>query len=89
MVEAGVGLVDQQPVVAGAPAGQREPAVTLVDQRGVVAAGLAALDVDVEDRLLAAVRGEGEAVAALALVVTQVEETLETAAGETAVPGDD
>ena len=29
------------------------------------------------------------AVVALALVVTQVEETLETAAGETAVPGDD
>jgi hypothetical protein len=63
LVETGVALRDDDAVVARAPAGQREPAVALVDQFSVLALFVPALHVDVEHGLVAAVRGEGDAVA--------------------------
>jgi len=63
LVETGVSLLNDETVVTGRPARQREPAVACIDQFRVVTCSLAVLDVDVEDGVVAAVRSEGEALA--------------------------
>ena len=62
LVETGVRFGDEQSVAVGTPSADGEPAVALVDADGVVADGVAVLDVHVEDGVVTAVRDEGEAI---------------------------
>jgi hypothetical protein len=66
LVEVRVRLAHQQPVVVGRPTADGEPAVALVVQRRLGTGLVAPLRVDVEDGLVAPVRGEREPVAVVA-----------------------